>query len=259
MLLTISKIYNQPIDRFPFGKQLINTINAHCYNLTQTDTIYMEALLKSDVLIADGVSIVWAIQWLTGQKLHKIAGADLFFYEMERLQKDGGKCFFLGSSETTLAKIKARIAQEFLNVKVQTYSPPFRPEFTKEDNDAMLEVINDFQPDVLFVGMTAPKQEKWAYQHFNQLQVGHVCCIGAVFDFYAGTIKRAPKWMINIGMEWFYRLIKEPRRMWRRYLFGNAKFIWAVIKEKYSYSQKEVSPHRHAGVRSSRTESQRSL
>lgn len=218
---------------------MINTLNAHCYNVTLTDPLYKEALLNSDVLIPDGVSIVWAVRWLTcgvetghALSLKKIAGADLFFYEMERLQQAGGRCFFLGSSESTLTKIKERATIEYPNVKVQTYSPPYKSEFTEEDNATMLEVINAFQPDVLMVGMTAPKQEKWAYQHFKQLQVGHVCCIGAVFDFYAGTVNRAPQWMIKMGLEWFYRLVKEPRRMWRRYLIGNTKFIWYMIKEK---------------------------
>ena len=96
----------------------------------------------------------------------------------------------------------------------------------------MLEAINTFQPDVLKIGMTAPKQEKWSFQHYGQLNVGHICCIGAVFDFYAGTIKRAPKWMIKMGLEWFYRLIKEPRRMWQRYLIGNFIFIYHIINEK---------------------------
>jgi N-acetylglucosaminyldiphosphoundecaprenol N-acetyl-beta-D-mannosaminyltransferase len=100
----------------------------------------------------------------------------------------------------------------------------------------MIDIVNEVNPDVLFVGMTAPKQEKWAYQHFGELLAGHVCCIGAVFDFYAGTVKRAPNWMILIGMEWSYRLIKEPRRMWRRYLIGNALFIGNILKEKMRYS-----------------------
>lgn len=166
---------------------MINTINAHSYNLSQTDSLFEEALLKCDVLIPDGVSVVMAIKWLTGQKLQKIAGTDLFFYEMERLQQMGGKCFFLGSTEATLSKIEDRAAKEYPNVKVQSFSPPYKPEFSAEDNRAMLEVINVFEPDVLFVGMTAPKQEKWAYRHFNQLQVGHVCCIGAVDDVWIGA------------------------------------------------------------------------
>lgn len=225
-------LFNQPLCEIKNAKVLINTLNSHCYNITRTDAVYQEALLNSDILLPDGVSVVWAFKWLTGQKIKKIAGADLFFYEMERLQKTGGKCFFLGSTETILTKIKDRAGREYPNVKVQSYSPPYKSEFSAKDNAMMLEAINAIQPDVLFIGMTAPKQEKWAYQHFNQLQAGHICSIGAVFDFYAGTINRAPKWMIKLGLEWFYRLVKEPRRMCRRYLVGNSKFIWAVVMEK---------------------------
>lgn len=239
-MLRSYKIFNQSLFSLSNKGQLITTINAHSYNTTLADKEFTAALQNSDVLIPDGISVVWALRWLTGQKLKKIAGADLFFYEMERLDTGHklqatrpGRAFFLGSTEETLAKIKARAAKEYPNVTVGTYSPPYKPVFSEEDNRAMLTAINAFQPDVLFVGMTAPKQEKWAYQHFNHLEAGHVCCIGAVFDFYAGTVKRAPKWMISLGLEWFYRLIKEPRRMWRRYLIGNTKFIYYVVREKF--------------------------
>jgi len=225
-------IYNHPLSAITKYKALITTINAHCYNISKNDKFYQEALLKSDILIPDGISIVWAIRWLTGQKIQKIAGADLFFFELKRLQKLGGKCFFLGSTDTTLHKIKERIAQEYPEIKVEFYSPPYKAEFTTEDSNDMLDAINNFQPDALMIGMTAPKQEKWAYQNYNQIQAGHICCIGAVFDFYAGTVNRAPRWIIKLGLEWFYRLIKEPTRMWRRYLIGNMLFIWSIIKEK---------------------------
>ncbi|NQU86803.1 MAG: WecB/TagA/CpsF family glycosyltransferase [Mariniphaga sp.] len=230
-------IFNQPLKEIKTNKTLINTINAYCFNLAKKDPLYLEALINSDVLLPDGVSITWAMKWLTGQKLRKIAGMDLFYYEMERLQRNGGKCFFLGSTETILNKIKERASIDYPNIKVDFYSPPFKSEFTAEDTTAMLESINAFQPDVLMIGMTAPKQEKWAYQHFNQLQAGHICCVGAVFDFYAGTIKRAPKWMIYCGLEWLHRLLKEPKRLWKRYLIGNNQFIWHIIKEKfYTYN-----------------------
>lgn len=215
------------------NKLLISTINAHSYNISQTDINYKDSLLNSDILIPDGISVVWAIRWLTGQKIKKIAGADLFQFEMNRLQKTGGKCFFLGSTNETLAKIKKRINIEYPAVIVMSYSPPYKPEFSEDDNLKMLNAINSFQPDVLMIGMTAPKQEKWAYHHFEKLQVGHICCIGAVFDFYAGTINRAPKWMIKLGLEWLYRLLKEPGRMWQRYLIGNMKFIWSIVQEKF--------------------------
>lgn len=236
-MLSSIKIYNEAINRLPDSdKLLIITINAHCYNISHTDSKYMDALLNSDVIIPDGVSVSWAIRWLTGQKIKKIAGFDLFLYELERLQQTGGKCFFLGSTDQTLTKIKKRILKEYPKIKVEIHSPPFKPEFSSEENRAILQTINTFQPDVLMIGMTAPKQEKWAYQHYNLLKVGHICCIGAVFDFYAGTINRAPQWMIDFSLEWLYRLLKEPRRMWHRYLIGNGKFIWTIVKEKWSMS-----------------------
>jgi N-acetylglucosaminyldiphosphoundecaprenol N-acetyl-beta-D-mannosaminyltransferase len=225
-------LFNQPLKEINQPKALINTLNAHSFNTVQTDEDFNKALQYSDVLLPDGISVVWAMRMLTGEKLQKIAGIDLFQYEMERVNAKGGTCFFLGSSEETLQKIRMRAAKEYPNIQVHTYSPPYKTEFNKEDNRIMIEKVNAASPDVLFVGMTAPKQEKWAYHHFDELQSGHVCCVGAVFDFYAGTVKRAPHWMIQLGMEWSYRFIKEPRRLWRRYLLGNVKFIRLVVMEK---------------------------
>lgn len=227
-------LFDRELKSIPDKKLLISTINAYCYILAQTDKFYSEALCKSDILLPDGVSIIWAKQFLTGIKLSKIAGADLFYHEMNRLNDIGGSCFFLGSTQNTLDLIRKHAEQEFPKIKIHTYSPPYKPEFSSDDNKKMLEAINGVNPDVLFIGLTAPKQEKWAYQHFNELNVGHICCIGAVFDFYAGTINRSPKWLINLGLEWFYRLLKEPRRLWRRYLKGNSEFIWLVLKEKFN-------------------------
>jgi N-acetylglucosaminyldiphosphoundecaprenol N-acetyl-beta-D-mannosaminyltransferase len=224
-------LFNQPLHTIEKSKVLINTINAHSYNTAQKDKDFQNALLKSYALLPDGISVIWAMRILKGEKLQKIAGNDLFYYEMQRLNLVGGKCFFLGSSDEILQTIRQRAAKEYPNVQVYAYSPPYKLEFSEEENRKMIDAVNAVEPMVLFVGMTAPKQEKWAYQNFDRLLVGHVCCIGAVFDFYAGKVKRAPNWMIQIGMEWSYRLIKEPRRMWRRYLIGNAKFIGYVVME----------------------------
>ena len=225
-------VYHKALSELPAGKLLINTINAHSYNMAQKDTAFTAALQESEILLPDGVSIVFAKKLLNNIKINKIAGADLFAYEMERLNKNGGKCFFLGSSENTLLKIKKRAATDYPNVIITTYSPPFKPEFTATDNSTMLGKINEVKPDVLFIGMTAPKQEKWAATHFDAIQAEHIGCIGAVFDFYAGTVKRAPKWIINMGLEWLYRFLSEPLRLWRRYLLGNITFVILIISEK---------------------------
>lgn len=218
----------------PYGKVLINTINAHSYNTAQKDVLFAEALMKGDVLIPDGASIVKACRWIKAksQPTERIAGWDLFDYEMNRLNQRGGKCFFMGSSEQVLNLIKQRARVEYPNIVVETYSPPYKPEFSEEDNRAIIHAINQAAPDLLWIGMTAPKQEKWTYSHWDELNIHcHVGTIGAVFDFFAGTVERAPIWWQEHSLEWLYRLIKEPKRMWRRYIIGNTLFLWNMWKE----------------------------
>lgn len=226
-------VFDKELETLPNDqKLLIGTINAFSYNVSLKDNRFNNALLNCDVLIPDGIGVVMALRLLDGKSLKKIAGADLFYYEMNRINEAGGKCMFLGSSENVLKQIQFKAMNEFPNVKIKTFSPPFKSSFSEEENQQMIHEVNEFAPDVLFVGMTAPKQEKWAFQQFDFLNAGHICCIGAVFDFYAGTVKRAPRWMIAIGMEWLYRLIKEPKRMWRRYLIGNIYFTYNIFIEK---------------------------
>ena len=218
----------------PSGKVLINTINAHSYNTAQKDALFAEALLKGDYLIPDGASIVKACHWLKAksQPEERIAGWDLFEFEMGLLNERGGRCFFLGSSERVLEKIRQRAAIEYPRIEVVTYSPPYKPEFSEEESRVMIEAVNKANPDLLWIGMTAPKQEKWTYTHWKELNIHcHCGTIGAVFDFYAGTVKRAPVWWQRHGLEWLYRLLKEPRRMWKRYIIGNTLFLWNIFKE----------------------------
>ncbi len=226
------ELYNGLLKDLPPEKQLITTLNAHSFNTVRRDPVFFEALQASDVLLPDGISVVFGARWLQGKKLKKIAGDDLFKYEMKRIQEKGGTCFFLGSTDSTLSLIKKRAEKEYPSIQVHTYSPPFKAVFTKEESLNMIEVVNSVSPDVLFIGMTAPKQEKWAFEYYKHINAGHICCIGAVFDFYAGTVQRAPAWMISSGLEWLYRLVMEPRRMWKRYLIGNTLFVAEIVREK---------------------------
>ncbi len=216
------------------GKILINTVNAHSFNTAQKDDLFADALRNGDYLIPDGVSIVKACKWLKAksQPKERIAGWDLFVLEMEKLNRKGGKCFFMGSSPNVLELVKKRAATDYPNITVETYSPPYKPEFSKEDNEAIIHAINQACPDLLWIGMTAPKQDKWAFEHWNELDIHcHCGTIGAVFDFFAGTIKRAPQWWQRHSLEWLYRLMKEPKRMWRRYVLGNILFLCNITKE----------------------------
>ncbi|MEE1315815.1 MAG: WecB/TagA/CpsF family glycosyltransferase [Prevotella sp.] len=230
----------EELSRLPEGKLLINTINAHSYNTAQKDVVFAEALTNGDVLIPDGASIVKACRWIKAksQPKERIAGWDLFVHEMERVNKENEgakkKVMFLGSSNNVLALIKARAEKDYPNIEVITFSPPYKPVFSDEDNRMMIEAINNTKPDLLWIGMTAPKQEKWAYEHWNELNINcHAGTIGAVFDFYAGTMQRAPIWWQEHSLEWMYRLLKEPKRMWRRYLIGNILFLWNIFTKEY--------------------------
>lgn len=234
------------LERIPDGKYLINTINAHSYNTAQKDNLFAEALENGDYLIPDGASIVKACHWLNAKSRlqERIAGWDLFSFEMDKLERKSAKSerksdkmrvMFMGSSEKVLFLIKEKATLDYPHLEVATYSPPYKPEFSEEDNRAIINAINEANPDLLWIGMTAPKQEKWTYSHWKELNIHcHVGTIGAVFDFYAGTAKRAPMWWQNHSLEWLYRLIIEPKRMWRRYVLGNPLFLWNVMKEKFS-------------------------
>lgn len=230
------RIYNKPLGELSHDKILISCLNAYSFNILQKDNLFKYAILSSHVLLPDGIAIVYALRFLNKIRLSKISGHMLFEYELKRLDRANGSCFFLGSSQSTICLIKNRIRLEHPNIRADFFSPPFKKEFSFKENQEMINNINECQPDVLFIGMTAPKQEKWAAAHFNDLKTKRICCIGAVFDFYAGTSKVAPVWMINLGLEWLHRLIEEPKRLWRRYIFGNPEFLAYIFKEKFKIS-----------------------
>ncbi|OPL16303.1 MAG: hypothetical protein AVO38_08100 [delta proteobacterium ML8_D] len=208
--------------------------NPHSLIIASKDKIFQESLKKADILIPDGTGIIIAAKILGLPCTKKIAGID-FFLGLSRKANRGKKIryFFLGSSEKVLELIKVRIKRDFPAIEVcGTYSPPFKSEFSQRDNLAMINAINNARPDVLWVGMTAPKQEKWIYKNKSKLQVPFIGAIGAVFDFYAGTKKRSSDFWINIGLEWLPRFLKEPRRLWERNLKSTPIFLGWIIKEK---------------------------
>jgi N-acetylglucosaminyldiphosphoundecaprenol N-acetyl-beta-D-mannosaminyltransferase len=236
-------VYCEKLSEMPIADQImINTLNQYSYCLAESDAIFKKALVASDILLPDGIAIVAAMRLLTGRKIKKVAGADLHQHILSDLNAKGGSCFYLGASDETLLKIKVRVAQEFPSISVSTFSPPFKAQFSNEDNQEIIGRINAVKPDVVFVGMTAPKQEKWAYAHKKELDTKMICCIGAVFDFYAGTVIRPNAVWIGLGLEWLGRLVKEPKRMWKRYLLYGPVFLWHIAKvtiDKKSSSQED--------------------
>lgn len=212
--------------------RVINTINPHSFCVAKSDTKFQHALKRSDVLLPDGVGISLATKILRGKSIQKIAGADIHQYLLKHANKHGKKVFYLGASQNTLDLIEARIKKEYPNIRVSSYSPPYKSEFSEDDSADMITEVNLFRPDILFVGMTAPKQEKWVEAHKEQLSASTITSIGAVFDFYAGTVKRSNPIWINLGLEWLPRLVREPKRLWKRNFVSSPLFLWYTFKAK---------------------------
>jgi N-acetylglucosaminyldiphosphoundecaprenol N-acetyl-beta-D-mannosaminyltransferase len=205
--------------------------NPHSLVVARGDAEFRRALEAADVVVADGVGCRWGAA-LSGVTLGpRITGSDYFKAIMASLNERAGKAYFFGSSDAVLAKLTERVRLDFPRIAVRSLSPPFRA-WSAEENLHMIRDIHDFDPDVLWVGMTAPKQEKWVAANATRLRVPVIGSIGAVFDYYAGVTSRAPQWVCNLGLEWLYRLPREPRRLWRRTFISAPVFLWYALLER---------------------------
>ena len=211
---------------------VINTINAHSYIVSKEDELFRESLEKSDILLPDGEGVVVYLKIVGGKVIKKISGAEIHEYLLNYANDNNLNCFYLGSSQSTLDKLKVKLTEKYPKLNVGFYSPPFKDIFSDEDNIQMAKAANDFDTDILFVGMTAPKQEKWVFNNRSKLNSKIIVSIGAVFDFYTGNIKRAPQWMINVKLEWFHRALSSWR-LTKRYMYSTPLFVLEIIKDKF--------------------------
>jgi exopolysaccharide biosynthesis WecB/TagA/CpsF family protein len=189
------------------------------------DPSYQEILNSSAFTMPDGNPIAKEIRRKGFKEAERVAGPD-FMEEMFRIT-DGTEArhYFYGSSEETIAKLKQNLEQRYPGLKIAgMVSPPFR-ELSEEEDSEAISKINESNADLIWIGLGAPKQEKWMYRHRDQIN-GLMLGVGAGFDFHAGTIKRAPVSVQNMGMEWLYRLFQDPKRLFKRYLVTNSRFIW---------------------------------
>lgn len=204
--------------------------NPHSLVVAQADLKFKEALTQANLVVADGVGITLTAKMIGLSIDQRITGHDYFFSLLKSMQHRGqGRVFFFGSSQQVLTLLARRFVAEFPELTLcGIYSPPFGT-WSDEDDRKMIDVINEANPEVLWVGMTAPKQEKWVAANCGRLNARVIGSIGAVFDFYAGTYPRAPRWISRIGLEWAYRFILEPRRMWKRNIVSTPRFMWLVL------------------------------
>lgn len=213
------------------GPFTVACANPHSLVVAQQDETFRHALQACSAVVADGAGVTLAARLLRMEVGPRITGTDFFLGTMRRLDRVGGKAFFLGSVDPVLDLLKKRLAGDFPRVTVETLSPPFGAWSAEQQADVM-QRIRASQADVLWVGMTAPKQEKWLHAHAEECGVPVIGAIGAVFDYYAGTVRRAPQWICNLGFEWLYRLLGEPRRLWRRTLISGPQFAWLLLRER---------------------------
>ncbi len=205
-------------------------INAGKVVSMQTDKQLFESVVSCDIINADGQAIVWGARILGGKLPERVAGADLMQELVKLAAQKNYKCFFLGAKEEVVKKVVDRYTAEYGAHIIAGYRNGY---FKKEEEEAVAKQIADSGAQMLFVAITSPKKENFMYAHRELLKnVNFTMGVGGTFDVVAGLTKRAPVWMQNIGMEWFYRFAQEPKRMWKRYLVGNSKFIYLVMRAK---------------------------
>jgi N-acetylglucosaminyldiphosphoundecaprenol N-acetyl-beta-D-mannosaminyltransferase len=209
--------------------------NPHSYTVALKDKGFAHALKDADWLVPDGAGVVLASRLLGGSINERVTGSDVFSSLNKRMNLVGSmRVFFLGSTKETLELIKKRMACDYPDIKVAgVYSPPFKDVYSPAEISEMVRAINSDAPDVLWVGLSAPKQEKFIFENRARLNVKFVAAVGAVFDFYSGNVKRdRNSWLVNHGLEWLPRLLQEPRRLWRRMFVSAPVFVWHVMRQR---------------------------
>lgn len=212
---------------------IIACANPHSLVVARRDPAFHAALSNATHLVPDGIGVVWAARALQRPIEARIAGWDVFWHLMSALDARGGaRVFFLGSRPEVLERIETRLARDFTRITLcGRRSPPFGV-WPDAVDDELIAAIEQARPDVLWVGMTAPKQETWVEKHRHRLAVPVIGSIGAVFDFYAGTVARAPLWLQRANLEWLHRLSRNPKKMWRRVVVSGPVFVSLVLYER---------------------------
>lgn len=215
------------------GNHYVVTPNVDHIVKLEKDLEFRKVYDSADLILTDGKPLIWISNMLKVSIKEKVSGSDLFPKVCEMASEKGYSIFLLGAAEGVALKAAENLKKRYVDLKiVGTCSPSYG--FEKNDNEIekILKIINDCKPDILAIGVGAPKQEKFIYKYRKQLRVPLSLCIGASIDFEAGNAKRAPRWMQNVGLEWFYRFIKEPKRMFKRYFIDDMKILGIYFKYK---------------------------
>jgi len=183
-----------------------------------------------DIINADGMPLVWVSSFFGARLKERVAGIDLMERLIEFASQKGYRIFVLGAHKNVVKKVVKTFKDKYTNLEIAGYRDGY---WKLEEENTVAKLIKNSKPDILFVAISSPKKEVFLSKYLDYMNVPFVMGVGGSFDVVAGLAKRAPKWMQDSGLEWLYRLIQEPRRMWKRYLIGNSVFIWYVIKELF--------------------------
>ena len=209
------------------------TPNADHIVKLQTDAEFWKIYEEAALSVADGMALLWAGSFLGTPLLEKVSGSDLMPEFCRRAAEKGYRLFLMGGREGAADGAKRELERRFPGIRiVGTYCPPMGFEKDPAQTLHIEQLVREAQPDVLFVGLGAPKQEKWIYRNHRKLGIPLCAGIGVTFEFMAGMVKRAPHWMQVAGFEWLWRLAMEPKRLWRRYLVDDPKLFWMVLQQK---------------------------
>ena len=214
-------------------KQIHHTVvNASKIILMQKDAELEKSVIEADIINADGQGVVWAANLLGLNLPERVSGIDLMESLVEISYYNGYKCYFLGARENIVQKLVAIYKEKFSEDIIAGFRNGY---FNEQEECDIARKISESGANILFVAITSPKKEIFLNKYKDQLKnVNFIMGVGGSFDVISGKIKRAPIFMQRIGLEWFYRFLQEPRRLWKRYLLGNMKFIWLVIKEYFN-------------------------
>lgn len=231
--LTMSETLNLIDDGIRQNKRINHVvINAGKVVSMQTDKELFESVVSCDIINADGQSVVWAARFLGKHIPERVAGADLMQKLVHLASEKGYKCFFFGAKEEVVKKVVDIYTLKYGSSIIAGYRNGY---FNEMEEPTVAKQIADSGAQLLFVAITSPRKENFMYKYREILSnVNFTMGVGGTFDVISGYTKRAPVWMQDMGMEWFYRFLQEPRRMWKRYLIGNVKFVWYVLKERFS-------------------------
>lgn len=208
--------------------RIITYVNAHCLNLAQRYPHYLLLLQQADLVYSDGVSVVWASKMLGGNQLQKMTGGDWIHIFCKMAVRDSLRMYILGGYPGIVQRARLNLENKYPGIKIVGTSDGY---FQEKSEQEVLSEIEATQPHVVFVGMGTPRQEEWIFSHRSKISAPVCWAVGALFDLVAGSERRVPAWMNSLGLEWFWRLLLDPRGKWKRYLIGNPVFVARVLRQ----------------------------